>query len=188
MCIPIIFGCPDKIKPESGDDSVRVCPNCHNAAVHAAKSTTWFELFWIPLIPFSSDHIWLCATCNWRGAHAAGQPEPPIAGSQPAGNTQYQPTYINPPGAAVPPSTYQPQYALLLSGTTPASPRTLRLDPIGQDMQAVGSQPLRVGFLPSFPTRLSITELLLRCPFYFISLKPILLLILSLLIYSDTVM
>lgn len=36
------------------------------ATVLAAKSTTWFQLFWIPLVPISKKHVWICGTCQWR--------------------------------------------------------------------------------------------------------------------------
>lgn len=49
FCLPIIFGCPNKIKQE-GDGTPYVCPRCHNAQVVQAKSRTWFELCWIPLV------------------------------------------------------------------------------------------------------------------------------------------
>ncbi|KAF7293811.1 hypothetical protein HMN09_01176900 [Mycena chlorophos] len=109
MCIPIIFGCTDKLKVEPTDDGAphRICPNCHNASVRPVKSTTWFELFWLPLIPFSSKHIWLCGTCNWRAQHANGQYEPPIAGAGGPphhGQGGYQPSYM----PAQPSASYQP--------------------------------------------------------------------------------
>ncbi|PPQ78550.1 LOW QUALITY PROTEIN: hypothetical protein CVT25_011822, partial [Psilocybe cyanescens] len=43
-------GCPTHIKPE-GDEALRLCPRCHNVTVFPAKRSTWFELFWVPLIP-----------------------------------------------------------------------------------------------------------------------------------------
>ncbi|WFC94911.1 E2 ubiquitin-conjugating enzyme [Malassezia brasiliensis] len=65
FCIPIVFGCPDKTSQE-GDGTPYVCPRCHNAQVVEAKSRTWFELCWIPLLyrlkwaDFSFDaHRWL---------------------------------------------------------------------------------------------------------------------------------
>ncbi|KAJ3483339.1 hypothetical protein NLI96_g6391 [Meripilus lineatus] len=64
FCIPIIFGCPTKIKPE-GDPTPRICPRCHNVAVQRAKSRTWFELCFVPLIPMGSKHIWICSICQW---------------------------------------------------------------------------------------------------------------------------
>lgn len=49
FCIPIVFGCPDKTSQE-GDGTPYVCPRCHNAQVVEAKSRTWFEICWIPLV------------------------------------------------------------------------------------------------------------------------------------------
>ncbi|KAJ7622660.1 hypothetical protein DFH06DRAFT_1231945 [Mycena polygramma] len=113
MCIPIIFGCQDRLKPE-GDSTSRVCPNCHNASVLSAKATSWFELFWVPLIPFSSKHIWLCQTCQWKAPHVAGQPDPPLPGGAAPGlqhsQASYQPVYMN-AAPQSPPNSYQPQYA-----------------------------------------------------------------------------
>ncbi|KAJ6457236.1 hypothetical protein C8R45DRAFT_564584 [Mycena sanguinolenta] len=111
MCIPIIFGCGERLKAE-GDSTTRVCPKCHNAAVRAARATTWFELFWVPLIPFSRKHVWLCQICHWRGAQGGGQFEPALAGSAPAGPQHmpsYQPTYMNAPPAA-PEHAYRSEY------------------------------------------------------------------------------
>ena len=54
FCIPIMLGCPDKIKQE-GDGTPYVCPRCHNAQVVEAKSRTWFELCWIPLVRDDRD-------------------------------------------------------------------------------------------------------------------------------------
>ncbi|KAF8215575.1 hypothetical protein K438DRAFT_1704438 [Mycena galopus ATCC 62051] len=112
MCIPIIFGCGERLKAE-GDPNARVCPKCGNASVHSAKATTWFELFWVPLIPFSFKHIWLCQICHWKAPHADGQFEPALAtGGHPPGpqhQASYQPTYMNAPPAA-PQHTYTPDY------------------------------------------------------------------------------
>ncbi|KAJ7847557.1 hypothetical protein B0H13DRAFT_84168 [Mycena leptocephala] len=89
------------------------------ASVRSAKATTWFELFWVPLIPFSSKHIWLCSTCQWKAPHVAGQYEPPLAGGAAPGlhhsQASYQPTYMS-AAPASPPNTYQPQYT---QGTAP---------------------------------------------------------------------
>lgn len=79
-------GCNEKVKPE-GDQTPRVCPRCHNgesliamlifflswylfshvlAAVIRANSRTWFEVCWVPLIPMSKKHIWVCTICQWN--------------------------------------------------------------------------------------------------------------------------
>lgn len=64
-----------------------VCPRCHNAQVVTGKSRTWFELCWIPLIPFKSKHIFICGICQWQ-APQDGQFQPQVAG---------QPGYAHPP-------------------------------------------------------------------------------------------
>ncbi|EJD05763.1 uncharacterized protein FOMMEDRAFT_78069, partial [Fomitiporia mediterranea MF3/22] len=58
-------GCPTKIKPD-GDQSPRVCPRYSISSVFQAKSRTWFEICWIPLIPMNSNRIWCCGICQWR--------------------------------------------------------------------------------------------------------------------------
>jgi hypothetical protein len=64
-----------------------VCPRCHNAQVVTGKSRTWFEICWIPLIPFKSKHIYICGICQWQ-APQDGQYQPPVAG---------HPGYAQPP-------------------------------------------------------------------------------------------
>ncbi|TDL27283.1 hypothetical protein BD410DRAFT_713944, partial [Rickenella mellea] len=58
-------GCPTKITPE-GDNTPRLCPRCNNASVFSAKSRTWFELCWVPLVPMKSSHVWVCGICQWN--------------------------------------------------------------------------------------------------------------------------
>ncbi|CAK9779968.1 hypothetical protein CC85DRAFT_289642 [Cutaneotrichosporon oleaginosum] len=80
-CIPIIFGFPTKIKQDNEVGPARICPHCHNAGVVGAESRTWFELFWIPLIPFSKKHIWKCGVCQWQMKKGDGyDPQPPGPG------------------------------------------------------------------------------------------------------------
>ncbi|EMD38492.1 hypothetical protein CERSUDRAFT_82757 [Gelatoporia subvermispora B] len=110
FCIPIVFGCPTKIKPE-GDQSPRICPRCHNASVCSAKSRTWFELCWVPLVPMRSKHIWICSICQWSLPKQVGQQqnwEPAMPGyhSQPGGQGVWQ----SDPTPSHPPSNYQPGY------------------------------------------------------------------------------
>ncbi|KAJ7470290.1 hypothetical protein FB451DRAFT_1253246 [Mycena latifolia] len=105
------FGCQQKIKPE-GDSTARICPNCHNASVFSAKKTTWFEFFFIPLVPFSSKHVWLCQICHWIAPHVAGQWEPTVAyagGAPGLMQSNYQPGYVN-QVQPTPPNSYQPVY------------------------------------------------------------------------------
>ncbi|KDN51397.1 hypothetical protein K437DRAFT_254803 [Tilletiaria anomala UBC 951] len=77
--IPIIFGCPAKIKQT--DTQPHICPKCHNAQVVRAKSRTWLEVCWIPLIPMKSREIFICGICQWQtDAHGQYQPAPAGAG------------------------------------------------------------------------------------------------------------
>ncbi|PWN93520.1 hypothetical protein FA10DRAFT_264159 [Acaromyces ingoldii] len=99
FCIPVIFGCPTKIKQE-GNGQPHVCPRCHNAQVVTGKSRTWFELCWIPLIPFKTKHIYICGICQWQ-APQDGSYQPPVAG----GGGGYQPQQ---PGYG-PPQGYPPK-------------------------------------------------------------------------------
>lgn len=45
------------------------------AAVVGATSRTWFELFWIPLIPFKKHIIWKCGVCRKSRAGCASDVE-----------------------------------------------------------------------------------------------------------------
>ncbi|KAI9638210.1 uncharacterized protein MKK02DRAFT_42598 [Dioszegia hungarica] len=79
LCIPIICGFPTKISQDE-DKQGRMCPRCNNASVVGASSRTRFELFWIPLIPFSKSHIWICSICQWQMKKGDGHdPQPPGA-------------------------------------------------------------------------------------------------------------
>ncbi|KJA18581.1 hypothetical protein HYPSUDRAFT_45128 [Hypholoma sublateritium FD-334 SS-4] len=62
--LPIVCGCSTKISPE-GDQTPRICPRCHNAAVTSTKSKEYFELCFVPLVPMSTQHLWRCAICQW---------------------------------------------------------------------------------------------------------------------------
>ncbi|KAL9935235.1 hypothetical protein V8E36_005583 [Tilletia maclaganii] len=90
--IPVIFGCPTKIKQE--DNAPHVCPRCHNGAVVRAKSRTWFELCFIPLVPLKSKHIWICSICQWQTAQDSGfQPAPAGGGGGWGGHAQQPQQY-----------------------------------------------------------------------------------------------
>ncbi|KAG2020471.1 hypothetical protein CC2G_005810 [Coprinopsis cinerea AmutBmut pab1-1] len=111
LCIPIIFGINDRIKPNK-DFQPLACPRCHNTSVIYARNCKWFELFFIPLIPVYWKHIYLCNICGWRS-----QNSPPPGSSVPLTTTRadasvlppytggweepnhpgYQPAYLAPP-------------------------------------------------------------------------------------------
>ncbi|GAA6035450.1 hypothetical protein JCM8097_000261 [Rhodosporidiobolus ruineniae] len=65
LCIPIICGPVPHTKQEQGGVQPGPCPRCHNNSVLPFKRRTWFELYWIPLIPFKAKHLLICTICQW---------------------------------------------------------------------------------------------------------------------------
>ncbi|KAI0313075.1 hypothetical protein OF83DRAFT_1066096 [Amylostereum chailletii] len=74
----LTVGCTTRIKPE-GDASPRICPRCHNISAISAKSRTWFEFCFVPLIPLNKRHLWVCGICQWSAPMQQGW-EPQLAG------------------------------------------------------------------------------------------------------------
>ncbi|KZP23608.1 hypothetical protein FIBSPDRAFT_737216, partial [Athelia psychrophila] len=68
-------GCTTKISPDS-DQQPRVCPRCHNGSVFGAKSRQWFEFCFVPLVPMSSKHVWMCSICQWQVPIQQGYVQP----------------------------------------------------------------------------------------------------------------
>ncbi|KAI6118754.1 hypothetical protein EDD16DRAFT_1692857 [Pisolithus croceorrhizus] len=85
FCIPLVFGCPNKIRP-TGDQTPRICPR---SSMFAAKSRIWFEFCFVPLIPLQSKDVWMCGICQLQTVMQPGW-EPPVAGP----GHGYQPTYV----------------------------------------------------------------------------------------------
>ncbi|WVQ77000.1 hypothetical protein IAR50_006679 [Cryptococcus sp. DSM 104548] len=78
LCIPLVCGFPNKFKQDAPEPSGRMCPRCHNASVVGGATRTWFEFFWIPLIPFVKHEVWLCSICRWEMRKGDGyDPQPP---------------------------------------------------------------------------------------------------------------
>nr|XP_031860991.1 uncharacterized protein CI109_003718 [Kwoniella shandongensis]KAA5528063.1 hypothetical protein CI109_003718 [Kwoniella shandongensis] len=76
-------GLPEKFSQDAPEQG-RLCPRCNNAAVVGGSQRTWFEFFWVPLIPFSKTHVWLCTICQWQMKKGDGpDPQPPHAYSRP---------------------------------------------------------------------------------------------------------
>ncbi|OCF54275.1 hypothetical protein L486_08189 [Kwoniella mangroviensis CBS 10435] len=100
MCIPLIFGFPTKFRQDASEPG-RMCPRCNNAAVVGGSSRTWFEFFWIPLIPFTKSRIWICTICQWEMKQGDG-PDP-----QPPSQNRWGGGYRPPPP---PQQSHQPAY------------------------------------------------------------------------------
>ncbi|KAJ8519887.1 hypothetical protein ONZ45_g3200 [Pleurotus djamor] len=75
----------------------------------AAKSKMWFEFFFVPIIPLSSDHVWICSICQFKAPiQQPSQWEPQIAqnfGYYPPQNQNQNFVAPNHPG-------YQPAYVV----------------------------------------------------------------------------
>ncbi|KAI0094025.1 hypothetical protein BDY19DRAFT_920276 [Irpex rosettiformis] len=106
LCIPISFGCPTKIKPDTDADlTPRICPVCHNAAVQPAKARTWFELCFVPLVPMKSRRVWVCPICQWSMNIQPGW-QPQVVGNYQPGPQDW--LGMAPSGSY--PQQYQPGY------------------------------------------------------------------------------
>jgi uncharacterized protein (DUF983 family) len=65
----IIFGWGRQTRTEFGSTMLIQCPHCNNTKFwDLIKLRTWFTLFFIPLIPYSSEVLLVCPVC----AHGLG--------------------------------------------------------------------------------------------------------------------
>lgn len=61
----IVFGWGRRTHTDHGPTLPINCPNCHNQTYWRYKHyRTWFTLFFIPVIPYESDHYLLCDICQ----------------------------------------------------------------------------------------------------------------------------
>jgi hypothetical protein len=52
------------------------CPHCHNqVVVRFFRVTSWFRLFWVPLVPYRRQEFLICPICRTRFGVSAGQRE-----------------------------------------------------------------------------------------------------------------
>ncbi|PLW23815.1 hypothetical protein PCANC_00790 [Puccinia coronata f. sp. avenae] len=99
MCffIPLQFGCPTKIaQVDAEKDDIRICPQCHNAAVTSCKSRMWFEFCFLPIIPFKSKKVWLCTICRWQAINNGQGPQAVSHFPPPGGGYNAQPPMTAP--------------------------------------------------------------------------------------------
>ena len=61
----IIFGIRGGKRKDHGAALPMTCPNCGNATFYRYLTvTTWFSLFFVPVIPVSSKHYLMCPVCT----------------------------------------------------------------------------------------------------------------------------
>lgn len=55
----------------------RFCPNCNRQTIHSAMEISrWFDLFFIPLFPFSRQYLLRCNLCGMEYALAKEEVRP----------------------------------------------------------------------------------------------------------------
>lgn len=60
-----VFGWGKRTHTDHGPTLPITCPNCHNQTYWRYQHyRTWFTLFFIPVIPYESDHYLLCDICK----------------------------------------------------------------------------------------------------------------------------
>ena len=61
----LIFGFGKQTFKEYGKTESRTCGHCHKTtALILVRVTSWFTLFFIPLIPYSNKYVLMCPLCN----------------------------------------------------------------------------------------------------------------------------
>ena len=62
----IIWGWGRQTRRTLGVVGISKCSHCGaTAEFHLVQRRTWFTLFFIPVIPYSSEHHVLCSSCEW---------------------------------------------------------------------------------------------------------------------------
>ncbi|GAA6023439.1 hypothetical protein JCM10207_004412 [Rhodosporidiobolus poonsookiae] len=99
LCIPLVCGAAPHTKPEPGNHPPRHCPRCNNQSVHPFKRRTWFEFFWIPLIPFKNKHLLICTICQWTALNPDSDPSNPAAtGAKQSQQPHHDQNFVPQPG------------------------------------------------------------------------------------------
>src|SRR6185436_3496073 len=61
----IVFGWGGAKPKDKGGVAPVQCPHCNNRVLlRYVHATSWFSLFWIPLIPYNPQHMLLCPICT----------------------------------------------------------------------------------------------------------------------------
>ena len=56
------------------EETYKKCKYCHNGTLDYKKITTWFTIFFIPLIPYKKEYYLMCNNCE-RGYELEGELE-----------------------------------------------------------------------------------------------------------------
>jgi hypothetical protein len=64
--MPVIFGWGRKTVKQIGVVFKKLCNHCHNEEYWVlTKITTWFSLFFVPIIPYSTKYFLSCPVCKY---------------------------------------------------------------------------------------------------------------------------
>ncbi len=64
--MPILFGWGKTTVKDHGECIAASCPRCHNQVIlRHLLVTTWFTLFFVPLIPYKRRRVLVCGICSW---------------------------------------------------------------------------------------------------------------------------
>ena len=59
----ILFGWGQRTK-KLIEETYKKCKYCHNGTLDYKKITTWFTIFFIPLIPYKKEYYLMCNNCE----------------------------------------------------------------------------------------------------------------------------
>ncbi len=61
----ILFGWGHISKKKKSEKPIKICEHCHLNYLYLTRVTRWFTLFFIPIIPYKSNHYLLCPNCEF---------------------------------------------------------------------------------------------------------------------------
>ena len=63
--MPILFGWGRTTRHDHGRAFPMDCPKCHNRTFYRYLNIkVWFTLFFLPVIPYKSRHLFVCEVCS----------------------------------------------------------------------------------------------------------------------------
>lgn len=60
----LLFGWGYTTKKILDETKIKVCEGCNKDYLYLTKITKWFTIFFIPIIPYESEHYFLCPNCE----------------------------------------------------------------------------------------------------------------------------